>query len=255
MFEVNLIRVPNPLTAEQRTELADNGCRHLTGSWWIFEGDVCALRTPAEVVATGLTPGLHPDDIADGDPIIEHAIDIFDLSSWPPPSGPSWVDHLTGEGVSAVVGEADSDRPTAEGNVSRNASSAADEFPEIARIPQGIGCLLLEDLEEQAERILVAFDRLRAWKAEALAVIGQWEQAWEALGRPGRLGESKADATVRTFRQLREERDAWMNGVADVVEPLGYDRQAACGPADLLPGLLTLAERASSFPTSDGSAS
>lgn len=36
---------------------------------------------------------------------------------------------------------------------------------------------------------------------------------------------------------------AWMNGVADIVEPWGFDRQAACGPSDLLPGLTTLAER------------
>ena len=39
---------------------------------------------------------------------------------------------------------------------------------------------------------------------------------------------------------LTEQCDAWMNGVADAVEPLGYDREAACGPADLLPGLKDL---------------
>jgi hypothetical protein len=31
-----------------------------------------------------------------------------------------------------------------------------------------------------------------------------------------------------------------MNGVADAVERFGYDRDAACGPADLLPGLAEL---------------
>lgn len=40
--------------------------------------------------------------------------------------------------------------------------------------------------------------------------------------------------------RLAEECKAWMNGVADAVEPLGYDRQAACGPSDLLPGLTEL---------------
>ena len=40
--------------------------------------------------------------------------------------------------------------------------------------------------------------------------------------------------------RLAEECRAWMNGVADVVEPLGYDRVAACGPSDLLPGLTEL---------------
>lgn len=35
---------------------------------------------------------------------------------------------------------------------------------------------------------------------------------------------------------------AWMNGVADFVEPMGFDREAACGPADLLPGLKFMRE-------------
>jgi hypothetical protein len=39
------------------------------------------------------------------------------------------------------------------------------------------------------------------------------------------------------IRQLEAECKAWMNAVADAVEPYGYDRGAACGPADLLPGL------------------
>ena len=49
---------------------------------------------------------------------------------------------------------------------------------------------------------------------------------------------------VKLAERLQQECDAWMNGVADVVEPLGYDRQAASGPSDLLPGLSTLMERA-----------
>lgn len=40
--------------------------------------------------------------------------------------------------------------------------------------------------------------------------------------------------------RLADECKAWMNGVADVVEALGYDRHAACGPSDLLPGLTEL---------------
>lgn len=48
--------------------------------------------------------------------------------------------------------------------------------------------------------------------------------------------EKNADLVDR----LADECEAWMNGVADVVEPLGYDRQAACGPSDLLPGLTEL---------------
>ena len=43
--------------------------------------------------------------------------------------------------------------------------------------------------------------------------------------------------------RLADECKAWMNGVADAVEPFGYDRQAACGPSDLLPGLATMLDQ------------
>lgn len=42
------------------------------------------------------------------------------------------------------------------------------------------------------------------------------------------------------IEQGRAENRSWMNGVADVVESYGYNREAACGPADLLPGLADL---------------
>lgn len=44
-------------------------------------------------------------------------------------------------------------------------------------------------------------ERLRAWKAEAMEVLGQWEQVWEAAGRPGPLGGSKAEAVARLFTE------------------------------------------------------
>lgn len=44
---------------------------------------------------------------------------------------------------------------------------------------------------------------------------------------------------VRLAESERREA-AWINGVADAVERFGYDRDAACGPADLLPGLAEL---------------
>lgn len=43
--------------------------------------------------------------------------------------------------------------------------------------------------------------RLRQWKAEATEVLTAWEQVWEAAGRPGRLGESKAKAVARLFNE------------------------------------------------------
>ena len=53
-------------------------------------------------------------------------------------------------------------------------------------------CHLEADCRDGADEI----ERLRAWKAEAIEVIRSWEQVWEALGRPGRLGESKAVAVL-----------------------------------------------------------
>lgn len=82
--------------------------------------------------------------------------------------------------------------------------------------------------------------RLRQWKAEADEVLAAWEGVWMIAGQPWRRGETQAQAVAREVQHLRSQNAAWMNGVADVVEPLGYDRQAACGPADLLPGLETL---------------
>ena len=43
--------------------------------------------------------------------------------------------------------------------------------------------------------------RLEAWKAEAVEVLGQWEQVWEAAGRPGPLGGSKAEAVARMLTE------------------------------------------------------
>lgn len=84
--------------------------------------------------------------------------------------------------------------------------------------------------------------RLRQWKAEADEVLAAWEGVWMIAGQPWRRGETQAQAVAREVQHLRSQNAAWMNGVADAVEPLGYDRQAACGPADLLPGLIDLVE-------------
>jgi len=85
--------------------------------------------------------------------------------------------------------------------------------------------------------------RLRQWKAEADEVLAAWEGVWMIAGQPWRRGETQAQAVAREVQHLRSQNAAWMNGVADIVEPWGYDRQAASGPADLLPGLTSIAER------------
>lgn len=52
---------------------------------------------------------------------------------------------------------------------------------------------MMNDIAHQDE-----LRRLRAWKSEALEVLNAWEQVWEAAGRPGRPGSSKAES-VRRF--------------------------------------------------------
>jgi hypothetical protein len=46
---------------------------------------------------------------------------------------------------------------------------------------------------------------LRRWKAEALTVLAEWDRVHEALGSPGRLGQSKAAACVAEIAHLLPE--------------------------------------------------
>jgi hypothetical protein len=85
--------------------------------------------------------------------------------------------------------------------------SARDDFPELARIPQGIGVEYIEDAEDQAERALNEIDFLRRWRAEAVQVLDEWERVWEVAGRPGRLGVSKACAVAELLDDYRTGTD------------------------------------------------
>jgi hypothetical protein len=80
----------------------------------------------------------------------------------------------------------------------------------------------VELAEAEAER-----DRLAAWKAEALQVLTAWEQAWEASGRPGALGTSKAAAVREHMQALRDEVDR-LRAFADAVLGL-HHMDVACG--------------------------
>jgi hypothetical protein len=46
--------------------------------------------------------------------------------------------------------------------------------------------------------------RLRQWKREATTVLVAWEAVWEAAGRPGRLGQSKAAAMLEWVEARRD---------------------------------------------------
>ena len=57
----------------------------------------------------------------------------------------------------------------------------------------------------EARALLDEVDRLRAWKAEAIAVLAEWEETWQALGRPGLVGASKASGVLGEVVRLRAE--------------------------------------------------
>lgn len=48
--------------------------------------------------------------------------------------------------------------------------------------------------------------RLRRWKAEALQVMDEWEEVWEAAGCPGDLGQSKAAAIREMITRGSQDR-------------------------------------------------
>jgi hypothetical protein len=69
-----------------------------------------------------------------------------------------------------------------------------------ARVKRLSGAATDEVLDLRAE---VA--RLTAWKAEATTVFDEWELVWDALGRPGPLGSSKARASLDKINQQGEQ--------------------------------------------------
>lgn len=70
--------------------------------------------------------------------------------------------------------------------------------------------------------LIYALDRLTRWKAEALTVFAGWEATWEAAGRPGELGTSKAAAVLAALTEARAEverltaivhaKESWIDG-------------------------------------------
>lgn len=48
-------------------------------------------------------------------------------------------------------------------------------------------------------------ERLRRWKAEATAVIEEWEAVWESAGKPSLLGQSKPIGLMAELGRLADE--------------------------------------------------
>lgn len=69
------------------------------------------------------------------------------------------------------------------------------KYHEELKLPTAIR---LEVMEAHATKLESELKRLAAWKDSALTVMESWEEVWEAAGKPGKLGCSKARA-VRDF--------------------------------------------------------
>jgi hypothetical protein len=53
----------------------------------------------------------------------------------------------------------------------------------------------------EALALLDELERLRRWQDEAIQVDDEWQQVWEAAGRPGLLGQSKALAVAEWIKE------------------------------------------------------
>lgn len=83
----------------------------------------------------------------------------------------------------------------------RMPSAILDVIEPTPPIPEGDARLYLACQEIRAAWVEIA--RLRQWKQDACNVMTKWEKVWEALGRPGKLGRSKADGALVEVERLR----------------------------------------------------
>lgn len=73
---------------------------------------------------------------------------------------------------------------------------------------------------------------LERWKAEATAVLDQWETVWEAAGKPGPLGRSKALNVVDELVRLRDDNTRLLATIDALNIELEALRPVAIDPTD-----------------------
>lgn len=66
-----------------------------------------------------------------------------------------------------------------------------------------------EELSRMLAGAAIELDQLRQWKSEAITVLSGWDDVFEALGSPGKLGESKSAAAKAEVERLRGELASW----------------------------------------------
>ena len=60
-----------------------------------------------------------------------------------------------------------------------------------------------DELSRMLASAAIELDQLRQWKSEAITVLNGWDDVFEALGSPGKLGESKSAAAKAEVELLR----------------------------------------------------
>jgi len=66
-----------------------------------------------------------------------------------------------------------------------------------------------DELSRMLASAAIELDQLRQWKSEAITVLNGWDDVFEALGSPGKLGESKAASAKALVEQLQAELASW----------------------------------------------
>lgn len=59
-------------------------------------------------------------------------------------------------------------------------------------------------LFDEVKKLQLEVRELEAWKKSAMQVLDEWEKVWEAAGRPGKLGASKAASVLALLPKLRD---------------------------------------------------
>jgi hypothetical protein len=73
---------------------------------------------------------------------------------------------------------------------------------QLAELEEAHGTAILDlaDMSDRAHAAEAEVESLLAWKESAMRVLAEWDLVHDALGRPGRLGDSKAAASLAAVK-------------------------------------------------------
>lgn len=98
---------------------------------------------------------------------------------------------------------------------------AADKYPDMIYAASVAGSVALTvnlaKREGFATCIREKVEPLEEWKESAIKVMGEWDKVHEALGKPGKLGESMAAASLAEVVRLRDLVQRMVNGLEGLV--------------------------------------